>query len=110
GAAGGCGYGLAAGWGGQLLPGGAGPALVAGLPGAVDGAVLVISREGQYHANSEGGEGGGAGRAVAAAPTPAVPVAVEGWRPRGRPRPLRQSRSQWWPGESRSRRRPECGR
>ena len=77
GAAGGCGYGLAAGWGAQLLPGAAELAVIAGLPGALDGADLVITGEGQYDATSESGKVAGAVRAMAAATTPAaVPVAV----------------------------------
>jgi glycerate 2-kinase len=75
GAAGGCGYGLAAGWGAQLQPGAAELAVIAGLPGALDGADLVITGEGQYDASSESGKVVGAVRAMAAA-SAAVPVAV----------------------------------
>jgi glycerate 2-kinase len=77
GAAGGCGYGLAAGWGAQLQPGAAELAVIAGLPGALEGADLVITGEGQYDASSESGKVVGAVRAMAAAAGPAaVPVAV----------------------------------
>jgi glycerate 2-kinase len=77
GAAGGCGYGLAAGWGAQLQPGAAELAAIAGLPGALEGADLVITGEGQYDASSESGKVVGAVRAIAAAAAPAgVPVAV----------------------------------
>ena len=77
GAAGGCGYGLAAGWGAQLLPGAAELAAIAGLPAALEGADLVITGEGQYDASSESGKVVGAVRAMAAAAAPAgVPVAV----------------------------------
>jgi glycerate kinase len=76
GAAGGCGYGLAAAWGAKLLPGAAELAVIAGLPGALDGADLVITGEGQYDASSENGKVVGAVRALAAAAQAAVPVAV----------------------------------
>jgi len=77
GAAGGCGYGLAAGWGAQLQPGAAELAVIAGLPAALEGADLVITGEGQYDASSESGKVVGAVRAMAAAAGPAaVPVAV----------------------------------
>jgi glycerate 2-kinase len=76
GAAGGCGYGLAAGWGAQLQPGAAELAVIAGLPGALEGADLVITGEGQYDASSESGKVVGAVRAMAAAAPAAVPVAV----------------------------------
>jgi glycerate 2-kinase len=77
GAAGGCGYGLAAAWGAQLLPGAAELAVIAGLPGALDGADLVITGEGQYDGTSENGKVVGAVRAMAGAAPPAgVPVAV----------------------------------
>jgi glycerate kinase len=77
GAAGGCGYGLAAAWDAQLLPGAAELAVIAGLPGALEGADLVITGEGQYDASSESGKVVGAVRAIAAAAAPAaVPVAV----------------------------------
>jgi glycerate 2-kinase len=75
GAAGGCGYGLAAGLGARLLPGAAELAVVAGLPDALAGADLVITGEGQYDATSEGGKVVGAVRAIAAA-APAAGVAV----------------------------------
>jgi glycerate 2-kinase len=82
GAAGGCGYGLAAGLGAQLLPGAAELALVAGLPDALTGADLVITGEGQYDATSEAGKVVGAVRAIAAGArvdgvrVTGVPVAV----------------------------------
>jgi glycerate kinase len=72
GAAGGCGYGLAAGLGARLLPGAAELAVVAGLPEALAGTDLVITGEGQYDGTSEGGKVVGAVRAIAAG----VPVAV----------------------------------
>ena len=67
GAAGGCGYGLAAAWGARLLPGAAELAVIAGLPQALAGADLVITGEGQYDATSESGKVVGAVRALAAA-------------------------------------------
>jgi glycerate 2-kinase len=77
GAAGGCGYGLAAGFGARLLPGAAELALIAGLPEALAGADLVITGEGQYDATSEGGKVVGAVRAIAAGTAAGgVPVAV----------------------------------
>jgi glycerate kinase len=77
GAAGGCGYGLAAAWGAQLLPGAAELAVIAGLPGALETADLVITGEGQYDASSENGKVVSAVRAMAAAaPEGPVPVAV----------------------------------
>jgi glycerate 2-kinase len=77
GAAGGCGYGLAAGFGADLLPGAAELALVAGLPEALTGADLVITGEGQYDATSEAGKVVSAVRTIAAGgPVDGVPVAV----------------------------------
>ncbi len=77
GAAGGCGYGLAAVLGAQLLPGAAELAWVAGLQMALKGADLVITGEGQYDATSEAGKVVGAVRAIAAGTRPdGVPVAV----------------------------------
>ncbi len=77
GAAGGCGYGLAAGLGARLLPGAAELAVVAGLPDALTSADLVITGEGQYDATSEGGKVVGVVRAIAAAAQAAgVAVAV----------------------------------
>jgi glycerate 2-kinase len=77
GAAGGCGYGLAAGLGARLLAGASELALVAGLPEALAGANLVITGEGQYDATSEDGKVVGAVRAIAAGvPLAGVPVAV----------------------------------
>lgn len=72
GAAGGCGYGLAAGWGAELVPGAAELAIIAGLPAALAGADLVITGEGQYDATSEQGKVVDAVRALASA----VPVAL----------------------------------
>jgi glycerate 2-kinase len=74
GAAGGCGYGLAAAWGAALLPGAARLAAIAGLPAALAGASLVITGEGQYDATSLAGKVVGAVFAAAAAA--AVPAAV----------------------------------
>jgi glycerate 2-kinase len=74
GAAGGCGYGLAAAWGARLLPGAAQVAEIAGLPAALVGADLVITGEGQYDATSLGGKVVGA--VLAAAATAGVRVAV----------------------------------
>jgi glycerate 2-kinase len=74
GAAGGCGYGLAAGLGAKLLPGAAELAVVAGLPEALTGADLVITGEGQYDATSEGGKVVGAVHAITAAAGVAVAV------------------------------------
>ena len=77
GAAGGCGYGLAAAWGAQLRPGAVEVAVIAGLPAALEGADLIITGEGQYDASSENGKVVGAVRAMAAAASgEAVPVAV----------------------------------
>ena len=56
GAAGGCGYGLAAAWGARLLPGAAEIAAIAGLPEALASADLVITGEGQYDATSLSGK------------------------------------------------------
>jgi glycerate 2-kinase len=72
GAAGGCGYGLAAAWGARLLPGAAEIAAIAGLPQALATADLVITGEGRYDATSLGGKVVGA---VCAAAT-GVPVAI----------------------------------
>ena len=76
GAAGGCGYGLAAGFGASLLPGAAELASIAGLPAALAGADLVVSGEGQYDATSLRGKVVGAvADAAAAAGVPAAIVA-----------------------------------
>jgi glycerate 2-kinase len=56
GAAGGTGYGLAAGWGAALLRGAAEIASIAGLPAALERADLVITGEGQYDATSLSGK------------------------------------------------------
>lgn len=75
GAAGGCGYGLAAGWGACLLPGAAEIASIVGLAGGLAGADLVITGEGQYDATSRGGKVVAAVFA-AAAEAGGVPVVV----------------------------------
>jgi glycerate 2-kinase len=74
GAAGGCGYGLAAAWGASLLPGAGQIAAIAGLPQALANADLVVTGEGQYDATSLGGKVVGA--VLAAAGAAGVPVAV----------------------------------
>jgi glycerate 2-kinase len=56
GAAGGTGYGLAAGWGAALLRGAGEIAAIAGLPAALQRADLVITGEGQYDATSLSGK------------------------------------------------------
>jgi glycerate kinase len=83
GAAGGCGYGLAAAWGAELLPGAAELAVIAGLPEALAGAGLVITGEGQYDVTSETGKVVGAVRALAGD----VPVAVIAGRVAAAPPP-----------------------
>jgi len=65
GAAGGCGYGLAAGWRSKLLPGAAELAAIAGLPQALAGADLVITGEGRYDLTSLHGKVVGAVSAMA---------------------------------------------
>jgi glycerate kinase len=67
GAAGGCGYGLAAGWNAALVPGAERIAAIAGLPAALAGADLVITGEGRYDATSLGGKVVGAVLGAAAA-------------------------------------------
>lgn len=52
GAAGGTGYGLAAGWGAQLVPGGAWVSRLVGLPEADSTADMVVSGEGRFDATS----------------------------------------------------------
>ncbi len=74
GAAGGCGYGLAAAWGARLLPGAAEIAAIAGLPQALATADLVITGEGRYDATSLGGKVVGA--VCAAAASTRIPVAI----------------------------------
>jgi glycerate 2-kinase len=71
GAAGGCGYGLAAAWGAKLLPGAAELAAIAGLAQALTGADLVITGEGRYDGTSLDGKVVGAVCAMAT-----VPVAI----------------------------------
>jgi glycerate 2-kinase len=74
GAAGGCGYGLAAAWGARLVPGADQIAAITGLPHALTGADLVITGEGQYDATSLTGKVVGTVRTMAA--KVGVPVAV----------------------------------
>jgi glycerate 2-kinase len=74
GAAGGCGYGLAAAWGARLLPGATQVAAMAGLPAALVSADLVITGEGQYDVTSLDGKVVGA--VLAAAATAGVSAAV----------------------------------
>lgn len=71
GAAGGCGYGLAAAWQARLVPGAGELAAIAGLPAAVANADLVITGEGRYDATSLRGKVVGAVCAMAP-----VPVAI----------------------------------
>lgn len=74
GAAGGTGYGLAAAWGAELLPGSAEIARIAGLDAALAGAGLVITGEGRYDQTS--GTGKVVGAVVAAAGRAGVPAAL----------------------------------
>jgi glycerate kinase len=74
GAAGGCGYGLAAAWGAHLLPGAEWVANAAGLPKALSGADLVITGEGRYDDTSLRGKVVSTVRAMAT--RVGVPVAV----------------------------------
>jgi glycerate 2-kinase len=74
GAAGGTGYGLAAGWGADLLRGAAEIAAIAGLPAALERADLVITGEGQYDATSLSGKV--AGTVLALAAEAGVPAAL----------------------------------
>lgn len=74
GAAGGTGYGLAAAWGAELLPGSAEISRIAGLDAALAGAALVITGEGRYDATSADGKVAGA--VLAAARRAGVPAAV----------------------------------
>jgi glycerate kinase len=74
GAAGGAGYGLAAGWQAALLPGAAQVAAIAGLPAALAGADLVITGEGQYDATSQSGKV--VGTVLAFAAEAGVPAAI----------------------------------
>jgi glycerate 2-kinase len=81
GAAGGCGYGLAAAWGAKLLPGAAELAAIAGLPRALARADLIITGEGRYDATSLHGKVVGAVCAMAVATATGsagtgVPVAI----------------------------------
>jgi glycerate 2-kinase len=74
GAAGGCGYGLAAAWGARLVPGADQIAAIAGLPDALTDADLVVTGEGRYDATSLAGKVVGTVRTIAA--RAGVPVAV----------------------------------
>lgn len=74
GAAGGCGYGLAAAWQATLRPGAQRIAAIAGLPAALAGADLVITGEGRYDETSLGGKVVGA--VLAAAEAAGVAAAV----------------------------------
>jgi len=74
GAAGGCGYGLAAAWHARLLPGADQIAAAAGLPKALAAADLVITGEGRYDDTSRTGKVVGTVQAMAA--QAGVPVAV----------------------------------
>jgi len=74
GAAGGCGYGLAAAWGAHLLPGAEWVANAAGLPKALSGADLVITGEGRYDETSLRGKVVGTVQSIAT--RVGVPVAV----------------------------------
>ncbi|WP_066043410.1 glycerate kinase [Herbiconiux solani] len=65
GAAGGAGFGLLA-WGASLVSGARHVGEVIGLPAAVSGVSLVITGEGRYDAQSEGGKATGSLRALAA--------------------------------------------
>ena len=74
GAAGGTGYGLAAAWGAELVPGAVELARVAGLGRALAGADLVITGEGRFDETSLTGKT--SGTVIAAAASAGVPVAV----------------------------------
>jgi glycerate 2-kinase len=74
GAAGGTGYGLAAGWGAVLAPGAAELARLAGLDRALAGADLVITGEGRFDETSLTGKT--CGTVIAAAAKAGVPVAL----------------------------------
>jgi glycerate kinase len=74
GAAGGTGYGLAAAWGAELVPGAVEVARVAGLDRALAGADLVITGEGRFDETSLTGKT--CGTVIAAAAAAGVPVAV----------------------------------
>lgn len=65
GAAGGTGYGLAAGWGAELLPGAAEIAAIVGLPDTLAKADVVITGEGQYDQTSRYGKVAGTVLALA---------------------------------------------
>jgi glycerate kinase len=74
GAAGGTGYGLAAAWGAELVPGAVEVARVAELDRALAGADLVITGEGRFDETSLTGKT--CGTVIAAAAAAGVPVAV----------------------------------
>jgi glycerate 2-kinase len=81
GAAGGCGYGLAAAWRARLVPGAAELAAIAGLPAALADADLVITGEGRYDATSLHGKVVGAVCAMATVPINTVPINTGPGRP-----------------------------
>ncbi|MBX6387464.1 MAG: glycerate kinase [Frankia sp.] len=72
GAAGGTGYGLAAGWGARLVPGAETVAALAGLPAALAEADVVITGEGRFDPTSLSGKV--VGNVVRLAGQPGVPV------------------------------------
>ena len=74
GAAGGTGYGLAAGWGAVIVPGAAELARLAGLDRAVAAADLVVTGEGRFDPTSLTGKA--TGLVITAAATAGVPVAL----------------------------------
>jgi glycerate 2-kinase len=74
GAAGGTGYGLAAAWGAELVPGAVELARVAGLDRALAGTDLVITGEGRFDETSLTGKT--CGTVIAAATAAGVPVAL----------------------------------
>jgi glycerate 2-kinase len=85
GAAGGTGYGLAAGWGAALMPGAAELARLAGLDRAVARADLVVTGEGRFDPTSLTGKA--AGTMIAAAAAAGVPVALVAGQLGGAPPP-----------------------
>ncbi len=74
GAAGGTGYGLAAAWGAQIMPGAAEVCRIVGLDQELSHADLVLTGEGRYDGTS--GDGKVAGTVLAAAVRAGVPAAV----------------------------------
>lgn len=83
GAAGGTGYGLAAGWGALITPGAPWLGRLAGLDQALAGAGLVITGEGRYDQSS--GTGKVAGAVFAAAAAAQVPAALVAGQVAARP-------------------------